>query len=90
MKLEAVIGVLVLAKGSRDSNGNTYYNLAVLQDSQAGTLSCKKDVFDLVAEMKPYQLGVTYNDQYKSLSVDKVIKDLSVSEKGVSREPSGK
>lgn len=68
MRLSMTAKVKVLAKESRESNGNTYYSLAILQDSQAGSISCNKDVFGLVEPMNDYELAITYNDIYKSLS----------------------
>ncbi|TCL59972.1 hypothetical protein EDD76_103163 [Kineothrix alysoides] len=74
MKLSLNCGVMILAKNSRvGTNGNTYYNLAILQDSEAGTISCSKEVFESVDPMKPYGLQFSYNDQYKSLSVSGVL-----------------
>lgn len=77
MKLLMSTVVTVLAKDSRNANGNTYYSLTVLQNTQAGSINCKEDVYKLVDETKTYELMGCYNDQYKSFSVERIIRCLS-------------
>ncbi len=71
MTITANAKVLVISKNktpSRDGK-TTYYNLAVMQNGQAGNISCTEEVYDRVAEMKETEINLTYNDEYKSLRI---------------------
>lgn len=64
--------MVVISKNEKESrDGQTkYYNLAVVQDGQAGNISCTKEVYESVTElMKEEELQLTYNDEYKSLRI---------------------
>ncbi len=72
MTLTATAKMMVISKNERESrDGKTkYYNLAVVQDGQAGNISCTEEVYDLINElMKEVELQLTYNDEYKSLRI---------------------
>ncbi len=72
MTLTANAKMMVISKNERESrDGKTkYYNLAVVQDGQAGNISCTGEVYDLANElMKEADLLLTYNDEYKSLRI---------------------
>lgn len=68
------LGVLIGVKSNVGKNGNTYYNLSLSCDDEAGTVSCNKDVFDAIQtgqfkKFKDYGFVATYNVQYGSLQV---------------------
>ena len=76
MKIQTVVSnVKVLAKEATKSKDgqNEYYKLAVLIGAECGNLSCSKEVFDTVTADNTYNIGATYNDQYKSFKLDTVI-----------------
>ncbi len=71
MTITANARVLVISKNetpSRDGK-TTYYNLAVMQNGQAGNISCTEEVYDRAVEMKETEINLTYNDEYKSLRI---------------------
>ncbi len=71
MTITANAKVLVISKNetpSRDGK-TTYYNLAVMQNGQAGNISCTEEVYDRAVEMKETEINLTYNDEYKSLRI---------------------
>ncbi len=64
--------MLVISKNENQSRDgkSMYYNLAVVQDGQAGNISCTKEVYESILElMKEAELLLTYNDEYKSLRI---------------------
>ncbi len=64
--------MLVISKNENESRDgkSMYYNLAVVQDGQAGNISCTKEVYESIPElMKEAELLLTYNDEYKSLRI---------------------
>lgn len=72
MTLTVNAKMLVISKNENESRDgkSMYYNLAVVQDGQAGNISCTKEVYDLIIElMKEVELQLTYNDEYKSLRI---------------------
>ena len=72
--------MLVISKNENESRDgkSMYYNLAVVQNGQAGNISCTKEVYDLINElMREVELQLTYNDEYKSLRITGVAGELS-------------
>ncbi len=72
MTLTANAKMIVISKNEKESrDGQTkFYNLAVVQDGQAGNISCTKEVYESMVElMKETELLLTYNDEYKSLRI---------------------
>lgn len=79
MKINVSVNNLkVLAKESTKSQDgqNTYYKLAVLSGVEAGNISCSKDVYDLVAPDKLYDIAGIYNTEYKSLKLEIVTREI--------------
>lgn len=71
MVITSNANVLVISRNetpSRDGK-STYYNLAVMQNGQAGNISCTEEVYDRAVEMKETEVSLTYNDEYKSLRI---------------------
>ena len=66
MKINAQIKIAVLGKEAKKSEttGKESYTLAILQGSEAGNISCVKDVFDVVQPLHTYVVGATYDDKY--------------------------
>jgi hypothetical protein len=70
MNIVSTAKVRVLAKNTRTgSNGQTYYNLAVLLNGEAGNLSCTKEAFDTAVENEDNTVVFAYNEQYKSMRI---------------------
>lgn len=68
MKMKALC---VGKKEETSQDGKTkYYSVAIVQNGEAGKLSCTEDVYNQVAEMTPYDFTCVYRDgQYKGLRV---------------------
>ncbi|MCD8122902.1 MAG: hypothetical protein LUE65_11855 [Clostridiales bacterium] len=68
-------GTLINAKSEESRDGkNTYYKVSLDQNGEAGSMSCNKDVYDLVAggQLEKYSeidFQAVYNDQYKNMQV---------------------
>lgn len=78
MKIDMYATMTVLATEARTVNGNEYYSIAVLQNAQAGTVSCSKDVFDLVESMCEYEFELSYNSEYKSIKASRIRRRVGV------------
>ena len=77
MKITALTqNVRVLAKEATPSKDgqNTYYKATVLIGTEAGSISCTKEVYDLVENDKTYDLTATYNSEYKTFKFEQVAK----------------
>lgn len=77
MKITALTqNVRVLAKEATPSKDgqNTYYKVTTLIGTEAGSISCTKDVYDLVENDKTYDLTATYNSEYKTFKFEQVAK----------------
>ena len=74
--------VLVLAKNSRESgdgrNRQTYYNLAILIDGEAGNISCSEDAYNKAVLNTLNGVVYAYNDQYKSFRIVDIVPESSV------------
>jgi hypothetical protein len=70
MNIVSTANVRVLAKNTRTgSNNQTYYNLAVFANGEAGNVPCTKEAFDFATENEENELTFAYNEQYKSMRV---------------------
>lgn len=69
MKITNKTSVLVLAKketnGIKDPN-QKYYSLVIMQDADAGSISCTKEVYDGVVDGKVNVLDTEFNQKYES------------------------
>lgn len=74
MKITANINVTVLGKEANisESTGRESYKLAILQGSEAGNISCSKDVFDVVKPMHSYVVAAVYDDKYQYMKLSSV------------------
>lgn len=74
MKITANINVTVLGKESaaNESTGRESYKLAILQGSEAGNISCSKDIFDVVKPMHSYTVVAVYDDKYQYMKLSAV------------------
>ena len=74
--------VLVLAKNSRESgdgrNRQTYYNLAILIDGEAGNISCSEDAYNKAVLNTLNGVVYAYNDQYKSFRIVDIVPESSI------------
>ncbi len=69
--------VMVLAKNWREgSNRNIFYNLAIMNDGEAGNISCTSDAYDKAEVGKENDVVFAYNEQYKSFRIVDVIPPL--------------
>lgn len=69
MKITNKTSVLVLAKKETPGLKNPsqkYYSLVIMQDADAGSISCTKEVFDAVEDGKVNVLDTEYNQKYES------------------------
>lgn len=69
MNIKLKANFLVMGKNETPSKDGKaiYYNLAVMQDGQAGNISCPKEVYDMVQPMFSYDCELAYSEQYSSL-----------------------
>ena len=77
MRLDGkVVDAQVVAKkasqGVKDPS-QTFYSLGIVKDEETGELSCTKDVYDSVEKNVFYDFGFCYNQQFKSLQLDRVL-----------------
>lgn len=74
MKIVGKMKITVLAKNSKvnESNGKISYSLTIMQDSEAGAISCSKEVFDLVKTLHSYDFLGTYDDKYGYMKLSNV------------------
>ena len=77
MKINVIAqNVRVLAKEATQSKDgqNTYYKATVLIGTEAGSVSCSKDVYDLIENDKTYDMSAVYNSEYKTFKFENVVK----------------
>lgn len=74
MKFISVIKLTVLGKESSvsETTGKTSYKLAVMQGSEAGSITCNEDVFNAVAPLHSYTFAQTYDDKYNYAKISDV------------------
>ena len=74
MKLTGRMKITVLAKESKlnETNGKTSYGLTIMQGSEAGSITCTKEVFDVVKPLHTYDFFGTYDDKYSYMKLSDV------------------
>lgn len=66
--------VVCVGKKENKVNNNLYYSITVVQNNEAGSLSCGEDVYNTVIPFHPYRMICVYKDgQYKNLRVVHVV-----------------
>lgn len=72
MRIETKFKALVINKtqstGVKDTT-KTYYNLVIATDTDGGSMSCTKEVYDSVGNMKPYEFKSVFDDKYGSMRI---------------------
>lgn len=71
MKIKATVNLIVLGKEARlsESTKKESYQLAVMQGSEAGNISCVEDVYKNVKPFHGYSVNVVYDDKYQYMRV---------------------
>lgn len=70
MKIRSNGKLKVLAKNSREGqNRQTYFNLAILIDGEAGNMSCTEEAFDSAKLDAVNDVTFEYNSEFKSLRI---------------------
>lgn len=74
MKLTGKMKITVLAKESKlnETSGKTSHGLTIMQGSEAGSITCTKEVFDVVKPLHTYDLFGTYDDKYSYMKITDV------------------
>ena len=74
MKLTGRMKITVLAKEARlnETSGKTGHTLTVMQNSEAGSITCTKEVYDLVKPLHSYDFLGTYDDKYNYMKLTDV------------------
>ena len=76
MKIVNTTKLMVLTKketqGVKDPN-KTYYALVVMQDDDAGSISCPKEVYDAVKEGEVNAFVTEFNQQYESFRITNIV-----------------
>ena len=72
MKIVNTTKLVVLRKtetqGIKDPN-KTFYGLVVMQDEDAGSINCPKEVYDMAEEGKTSTFITEYNQKYESFKI---------------------
>lgn len=59
------ISTVLSVKEETMKDGNKYYKMAIMQEGEAGSISCTEDVFKSPFEpFKEYVLDLIYDDKY--------------------------
>lgn len=86
--------VLVLAKNSNErGNGRdkqTYYNLAILVDGEAGNISCSEDAYNKAVLNTLNGVVYAYNDKYQTFRIIDIVPESSVPDYAQQTTPSDK
>ena len=71
MRTQVQLKALVAGKSSKRSQDGTkeYYNVAIVQEGEAGSVSCTQDVFMAIEPMNQYFLGAEISDYQGKLSL---------------------
>lgn len=71
MRTQVQLKALVAGKSTKKSQDGTkdYYSLAVVQDGEAGSVSCNQETFLAVEPMNQYVLGAEINEYQGKLSL---------------------
>ena len=77
MKFQNTTKLVVLAKvqsqGIKDPT-KTYYSLTVMQDTDAGSISCPKEVYDVAVEGQINTFLTEFNQNYNSFRITDIVK----------------
>lgn len=73
MRLTTQAEIVILAKEKKEASGNygESYKLAIMQGSEAGSMSCTKDAFEAIPDdglMKPYIAHFTTSEYNGNLT----------------------
>jgi hypothetical protein len=65
MRIKCKFNALVVGKKSNVSakNGQTYYQLAIATNGEAGNIGCTQEIYEAVEEMKAYNFEAEFNSQ---------------------------
>lgn len=71
MKLTGKMKITVLAKESKknETSGKMSYGLTVMQNAEAGSITCTEEVFNAVKPMHSYDMFGTYDDKYSYMKL---------------------
>ena len=74
MKINGTAKVTVLGKEATTSEttGKTGYKLAIMQGSEAGSITTTEEVFNAVAPLHSYTFAQTYDDKYNYAKITDV------------------
>lgn len=74
MKLTEKMKITVLAKEAKlnETSGRTSYGLTVMQNSEAGSITCTKEVFEAIKPLHSYDFLATYDDKYSYMKLTDV------------------
>lgn len=74
MKLTGRMKITVLAKEAKqnETSGKTSYGLTVMQNSEAGSITCTKEVYDVVKPLHSYEFYGIYDDKYSYMKLNNV------------------
>ncbi|MCC8163417.1 MAG: hypothetical protein LIO86_09730 [Lachnospiraceae bacterium] len=74
MRVTAKIEASVLQKETRivESTGKPSYTLAIMQGTQAGSISCTEAAYNLVKPFCSYVLTGVYDDKYQYMRITDV------------------
>ena len=74
MKITAKARITVLAKEVKTSatTGKESYSLAIMQGAEAGSITCAKEVFDVVKPLHSYDVLTVYDDKYNYMKLSDV------------------
>ena len=74
MKLIGRMKITVLAKEVKTSatSGKESYSLAIMQNTEAGSIFCSKEVFEVVKPLHTYEMYGIYDDKYNYMKITDV------------------
>lgn len=76
MKIVNTTKLLVLAKNAKQGIKDptkTYYSLVIMQDADAGSISCPEKVFESAVEGQINTFVTEFNQQYNSFRVTDIV-----------------
>lgn len=84
MKIANTTKLLVLAKNEKQGIKDptkTYYSLVIMQDADAGSISCPKEVYDVAVEGQINTFVTEFNQQYDSFRITGIVSKDSKDQK---------
>lgn len=74
MKINSKMRITVLAKEAKTSatTGKESFSLAIMQNAEAGSITCTKEVYDTVKPLHSYDFMGTYDDKYNYMKLTDV------------------